>query len=65
MGDVLFPLATATDVEKEADLSKLPQNFIPICKPDGSDIEYLKKFEQRLWDKDAVKFARQERRKMK
>ncbi len=66
MGEVLFPLesATATGLENEADLSKLPQIFLSICKPEVSDMEYLKRFEQRLWDKDAVKFAQQERRKI-
>lgn len=64
MGEVFVPLANVTVLEDESGMLKLPQAFISLCKPNESDLEWVKRFEERLWDKKAVQFGQQERGKM-
>ncbi len=64
MGEVFVSLANITVLEDESGMLKLPQAFMSLCKPDESDLEWVKRFEQRLWDKKAVQFGQQERGKM-
>lgn len=60
MGEVFYPLTDITKLSSTGDIDGLPQLHLPLSKPDDSDSEYLQKFEKRVWDKEAVHFAKRE-----